>query len=99
MGLFHKTLTDAKSKAEGGNIEEAKTILTDHMVQYAHGLSNGIIYRMQKWLKDYQEHLNLAIGSGSKEEMVEHIDETLNDLRRLKKDIKKLIETKRIELE
>lgn len=105
MGIFHKTLKDAKKYFEAGDFEEAKRILKDHYEKHASKTLNTILYRLQNNIDNYRRLLILLIdqlddakGFSSLRFQADMIDIEQN-LNQIKKDIKKLLDTERIVLE
>ncbi len=102
MGLFHKYLKDALKALEKGDEKEYFKICKEHANKHVILQTNGIMYRLQHNLRLYNENLIWLSGGHStwnKEEAKLKLEDSIKRLSRIKKDIKKLLETERVKLE
>jgi hypothetical protein len=99
MGLFKEQLRDAKVKLVLGDIEGARKIITQHVVDYSTPVTNGIISRLQDSLNRYNRHLHGCAKAKDKKTMNSELDRCLKSLEKIKRDIKRLLETQRVSLE
>jgi len=109
MGLFRKNLRDAKAYVKKGDLLTALEVVKDHLIKHSSEEFNGILYRLNIWTGEYNaalikmyNYLRKGARDSSKfpqgpfdAEMVK----AEKALGKIKRDIKRLIDTERIKLE
>jgi len=103
MGLFHKTLKDVKHEVEEGELRKALEVLQKHYDEHISESYNGQLYRLHKYIGDYKQNIyeliqlirqrNVDLPFRTKWE------ETEKNLKRIKREIKKMLHLERIKLE
>lgn len=105
MGIFHKSLKDAKHYVENGELDRAMQVFQAHYDQHISEEYNGQLYRLHKYIGDYREKVAALIKEVSDKQRFSDIrfntlyDETEHNLKRIKSEIKKLLDTERVKLE
>lgn len=107
MGLFHKTLLDARKKIEEENdVDGAVDILKKHTDRHCIIQSNSSIIRLKRYLERYTSTLINATSAhmGMSDEeykgmILKSIDVCEDALKKIKRELNRLIKTERIKLE
>ncbi len=106
MGLFHKTLLDAKEKIEAGDIDGGFSILKKHTNRHCIIQSNSTIIRLKRYFERYTSTLisattpKMGISDGeAKKMLLDAITVCEDALKKIKRDLKRLLKTERIKLE
>jgi hypothetical protein len=100
MGLFRKTLEDAKKEIEKGELKNAHAILSAHQESELHAESD--LRQLSQALSIYRKGIDFSTHLAEKGEgaqAMRHLESALDSLDKIKKHIKELKRDERIKLE